>query len=103
MDNLKHIGVIMDGTAFIRNTRSVRDKLFPYAWILITGNGSGDPRQMPYISFNELMVMGTWNSSFPHEKDDDWHYVMELQWIRNGDFLWIEIGGFRKRTADDEG
>ncbi len=26
---------------------------------------------------NELTVMGTWNSSFRHEEEDDWHYVME--------------------------
>lgn len=25
---------------------------------------------------NQLVVMGTWNSSFTHEKDDDWHYVL---------------------------
>ena len=26
---------------------------------------------------NQLTVTGTWNSSFVHEKDDDWHYVIE--------------------------
>lgn len=26
---------------------------------------------------NQLDVSGTWNSSFTHEPDDDWHYVIE--------------------------
>lgn len=26
---------------------------------------------------NQLRVTGTWNSSFTHEPDDDWHYVLE--------------------------
>lgn len=26
---------------------------------------------------NQLMVTGTWNSSFTHEVDDDWHYVLD--------------------------
>lgn len=26
---------------------------------------------------NQLMVTGTWNSSFTHEEDDDWHYVVD--------------------------
>lgn len=25
---------------------------------------------------NQLTVLGTWNSSFTHEKEDDWHYVL---------------------------
>ena len=27
---------------------------------------------------NQLTVKGTWNSSFIHEEDDDWHYVLKL-------------------------
>ena len=26
---------------------------------------------------NQLTVMGTWNSSFTNDQDDDWHYVLE--------------------------
>ncbi|MCI8570565.1 MAG: galactitol-1-phosphate 5-dehydrogenase, partial [Lachnospiraceae bacterium] len=26
---------------------------------------------------NQLTVTGTWNSSFTHEADDDWNYVLE--------------------------
>ncbi|MBQ9232940.1 MAG: galactitol-1-phosphate 5-dehydrogenase, partial [Lachnospiraceae bacterium] len=26
---------------------------------------------------NQLIVTGTWNSSFTHEEDDDWHYVVD--------------------------
>ena len=25
----------------------------------------------------QLTLVGTWNSSFTHEKDDDWHYVID--------------------------
>jgi L-iditol 2-dehydrogenase len=26
---------------------------------------------------NQLVVTGTWNSSFTHDKGDDWHYVLD--------------------------
>lgn len=26
---------------------------------------------------NQLTVLGTWNSSFTHTADDDWHYVLD--------------------------
>jgi len=26
---------------------------------------------------NQLTVLGTWNSSFTHQDDDDWHYVLD--------------------------
>jgi L-iditol 2-dehydrogenase len=26
---------------------------------------------------NQLIVTGTWNSSFTHDEEDDWHYVLE--------------------------
>ncbi len=26
---------------------------------------------------NQLAIIGTWNSSFTHEPDDDWHYVLD--------------------------
>lgn len=26
---------------------------------------------------NQLMLSGTWNSSFAHEPEDDWHYVLD--------------------------
>ena len=29
---------------------------------------------------NQLVVTGTWNSSFTHEPDDDWHYVLDRLW-----------------------
>ncbi|SFO06824.1 L-iditol 2-dehydrogenase [Pseudobutyrivibrio sp. UC1225] len=32
---------------------------------------------------NQLTIMGTWNSSFTHEKEDDWHYVLER--LQQGD------------------
>jgi L-iditol 2-dehydrogenase len=25
---------------------------------------------------NQLTITGTWNSSFTHSEDDDWHYVL---------------------------
>ena len=25
---------------------------------------------------NQLKIVGTWNSSFTHDVDDDWHYVL---------------------------
>lgn len=26
---------------------------------------------------DQLVITGTWNSSFTHESDDDWHYVLD--------------------------
>ncbi|MCM1119879.1 MAG: galactitol-1-phosphate 5-dehydrogenase [bacterium] len=31
---------------------------------------------------NQLTVQGSWNSSFTHDADDDWHYVLDR--LRNG-------------------
>lgn len=31
---------------------------------------------------NQLTVLGTWNSSFTHSPEDDWHYVLDR--LENG-------------------
>jgi L-iditol 2-dehydrogenase len=31
---------------------------------------------------NQLIVTGTWNSSFTHNEEDDWHYVLNR--LENG-------------------
>jgi L-iditol 2-dehydrogenase len=32
---------------------------------------------------NQLIVIGTWNSSFTHDNNDDWHYVLDR--LKSGD------------------
>lgn len=27
---------------------------------------------------NQLTIMGSWNSTFTHDEDDDWHYILKL-------------------------
>lgn len=31
---------------------------------------------------NQITVTGSWNSTFTHEPDDDWHYILERLWQR---------------------
>lgn len=49
--------------------------------IMLVGNPASDmtlEREIYWkILRNQLTVMGTWNSSFTHGQDDDWHYVLK--------------------------
>lgn len=49
---------------------------------VLVGNPASDMAfdQQTYwkILRNQLTVTGTWNSSFSHEKDDDWHYCLDF-------------------------
>jgi len=50
--------------------------------ICLVGNPSSNMElaQSTYwkILRNQLMITGTWNSSFTHQQEDDWHYVLNL-------------------------
>lgn len=52
----------------------------PGGKVILVGNPYTDMKieQSIYwrILRNQLTVIGTWNSTFLHKKDDDWHYVM---------------------------
>ena len=52
----------------------------PSGKIMLVGNPASDmalPRDVYWrILRNQLTVMGTWNSSFLHEPEDDWNYVL---------------------------
>lgn len=54
----------------------------PGGRIVTVGNPSGDMtlQKADYwrILRNQLTVLGTWNSSFTHAEDDDWHFAMKL-------------------------
>ena len=49
--------------------------------IMLVGNPASDMTLEKEVYWkilrNQLTVMGTWNSSFTHSQDDDWHYVLE--------------------------
>jgi len=49
--------------------------------IMLVGNPNTDMTLEKSIYWkilrNQLTVAGTWNSSFTHDREDDWHYVME--------------------------
>ncbi|WP_044936448.1 galactitol-1-phosphate 5-dehydrogenase [Pseudobutyrivibrio sp. LB2011] len=53
----------------------------PSGTVCVVGNPHGDmdlPRDIYWkILRKQLTLVGTWNSSFTHEKDDDWHYVID--------------------------
>lgn len=54
----------------------------PMGKVMLVGNPYSDmtlPRNIYWkILRNQLTVMGTWNSSFTGDPDDDWHYVLNL-------------------------
>ena len=54
----------------------------PAGRIMLIGNPYSDMKldKNTYwkILRNQLTVKGTWNSSFTHEEDDDWNYVLKL-------------------------
>lgn len=53
----------------------------PGGRIMLVGNPASDmtlPKAVYWkILRNQLTVLGTWNSSFTHSQEDDWHYVLE--------------------------
>lgn len=48
---------------------------------MLVGNPASDmrlPKEVYWkILRNQLTVFGTWNSSFTHSAEDDWHYVLD--------------------------
>lgn len=53
----------------------------PGGRIQLVGNPASDMKLDKTVYWkilrNQLTIKGTWNSSFSHEKTDDWHYVLE--------------------------
>ncbi len=53
----------------------------PGGRIMLVGNPASDMTLAKPIYWkilrNQLTVFGTWNSSFTHSQEDDWHYVLE--------------------------
>ena len=53
----------------------------PGGRIMLVGNPASDMTITKPVYWkilrNQLTVLGTWNSSFTHTPDDDWHYVLE--------------------------
>lgn len=53
----------------------------PGGRIMLVGNPASDmslPKEAYWkILRNQLTVLGTWNSSFTHSPEDDWHYVLD--------------------------
>lgn len=62
--------------------RQVVDNAAPGGRICLVGNPYSDmylEKQVYWkILRNQLTIMGTWNSSFLHEAEDDWAYVLKL-------------------------
>ncbi|MBD5509221.1 MAG: galactitol-1-phosphate 5-dehydrogenase [Lachnospiraceae bacterium] len=53
----------------------------PGGRIMLVGNPASDMTLTKPVYWkilrNQLTVLGTWNSSFTHTVDDDWHYVLD--------------------------
>ena len=54
----------------------------PGAKVMFVGNPASDMEFSKNTYWNilrhELTIYGTWNSSFTHEENDDWHFVLDL-------------------------
>ncbi len=54
----------------------------PMGRVVTVGNPAGDmtlKRDVYWkILRNQLTLIGTWNSSFVHDKEDDWHYALDI-------------------------
>ena len=59
---------------------TIVDNTAPAGEIVFVGNPYGDMALEKNIYWkilrNQLRITGTWNSSFTHDEDDDWHYVV---------------------------
>lgn len=57
------------------------DLTAPHGQICLVGNPGSDMALEKAVYWkilrNQLTITGTWNSSFTHQKDDDWHYVLD--------------------------
>lgn len=57
------------------------DNTAPSGKVVLIGNPYSDMKlekaQYWKILRNQLSLIGTWNSSFTHETDDDWHYAID--------------------------
>lgn len=57
------------------------DLTAPAGRVMLVGNPYGDMQLDKGVYWkilrNQLSVTGTWNSSFTHDGDDDWHYVLD--------------------------
>lgn len=53
----------------------------PGGKVMLVGNPNSDMQIEKQVYWkilrNQLTVMGTWNSSFTQDPDDDWHYVLD--------------------------
>ena len=60
---------------------AVIDLAAPAGRVMLVGNPYSDMNLDKSIYWkilrNQLTILGTWNSSFTHSSDDDWHYVLE--------------------------
>ena len=57
------------------------DLTAPMGRICMVGNPYSDMTLEKFVYWkilrNQLTITGTWNSSFTHQDDDDWHYVLD--------------------------
>jgi len=77
----KHIDVFFDCVGKNEIVDLAVKTTAPNGQIILVGNPASDMmlERTTYwkILRNQLRVTGTWNSSFMHSEDDDWHYCME--------------------------
>lgn len=58
------------------------DNTAPSGKVILVGNPYSDMCMEKAVYWkilrNQLMLIGTWNSSFTHDIEDDWHYVINM-------------------------
>ena len=80
-DNLPEVDVFFECIGKMDSLLCGLNMLAPSGRLCTVGNPYSDmnlPRNIYWkILRNQLTLTGTWNSSFTHDVDDDWHYVLD--------------------------
>lgn len=83
MDETGETGVdlVIDCAGFSQTLTEALNVVNPGGQILVVGNPHAD-MLLPKESYwkllrNQIIITGSWNSTFNHRKDDDWHKVLE--------------------------
>lgn len=77
----KGVSIAVDCVSSSQTLQSCLNVVRPGGQVLAVGNPKGD-MQLDKVSYwkilrNQIHLTGTWNSSFCHSSEDDWHKVIE--------------------------
>ncbi|SEW09299.1 galactitol-1-phosphate 5-dehydrogenase [[Clostridium] fimetarium] len=75
------VDLVIDCAGFSQTLTEALNVVSPGGQILVVGNPHSDmilPKESYWkLLRNQITITGSWNSTFNHQKDDDWHKVLE--------------------------